>query len=45
LDKSYVTVEASFQKRRNSEEIFTGVLFQVREIRKTLGHSAVAAKA
>ena len=43
LDKSYVTVEASFQKRRNSEDIFTGVLFQVREIRKTFSHQPVAA--
>lgn len=33
---SYVTIEASFLKRRNSEDIFTGSLFNVRQIRKTL---------
>lgn len=33
---SYVWVEASFHKRRNSEDIFTGSLFDVREIRKTI---------
>jgi hypothetical protein len=36
LAGSYVVVEASFQKRRGSEDIFTGTLFNVREIRKTL---------
>jgi hypothetical protein len=38
LAGTYVTIEASFLKRRNSEDIFTGSLFNVREIRKTLGH-------
>ena len=33
LDKSYVTVEASFHGRRNTEDIFSGSLFNVREIR------------
>jgi hypothetical protein len=33
---SYVSIEASFIKRRNSEDIFTGSLFDVKEIRKTL---------
>jgi hypothetical protein len=32
---SYVWIEASFIKRRNSEDIFTGSLFDVREIRST----------
>lgn len=36
LAGSYVWVEASFHKRRNSEDNFTGSLFDVREIRKTL---------
>ena len=36
LAGSYVWVEASFLKRRNSEDIFTGSLFDVRQIRKTL---------
>jgi hypothetical protein len=38
LDKTYVTIEASFQKRRKSEDIFTGVLFHVREIRRINVH-------
>jgi hypothetical protein len=33
---SYVSIGASFIKRRNSEDIFTGSLFDVKEIRKTL---------
>jgi len=33
---SYVSIEASFIKRRNSEDIFTSSLFDVKEIRKTL---------
>ena len=33
---SYVSVEASFLKRQNSEDIFTGSLFNIRQIRKTL---------
>jgi len=33
LDKSYVNVEASFHGRRNTEDIFSGSLFNVREIR------------
>jgi len=36
LAGSYVSIEASFIKRRNSEDIFTGSLFDVKEIRKTL---------
>jgi len=36
LAGNYVWVEASFLKRRNSEDIFTGSLFNVRQIRKTL---------
>jgi hypothetical protein len=36
LAGSYVSIEASFIKRRNSEDIFTSSLFDVKEIRKTL---------
>jgi len=36
LAGSYVYIGASFIKRRNSEDIFTGSLFDVKEIRKTL---------
>jgi hypothetical protein len=38
LDKTYVTIKASFQKRAKSEDIFTGVLFHVREIQKINVH-------
>lgn len=36
LAGGYVVVEASFQKRSDSEDTFTGSLFNVRQIRKTL---------
>ena len=38
LNKTYVTIEASFQEPRKSEDIFTGVLFHVREIRRINVH-------
>ena len=41
LDKSYVTIEASFHGRRSTEEIFSGSLFNVREIRKLLSGRTV----
>jgi hypothetical protein len=34
LSGSYVWIEASFMKRPNSEDILSGTLFDVREIRK-----------
>lgn len=34
LDKSYVSVEASFHGRRNTEDISSGSLFNIREIRR-----------
>lgn len=36
LGGSYVAVEASFQNRRDPDNVFTGVLFNVVQIRKTL---------
>jgi hypothetical protein len=36
LTGTYVTVEGSFGKRQNSEDAFTGSLFNIRLIRKTL---------
>ncbi len=41
LDKTYVWVEASFHGRRDTEEIFSGELFNVREIRSLNVHHKV----
>lgn len=41
LDKSYVSVEASFHGRRSTEDIFPGSLFNVREIRSLSFRHAV----